>query len=565
MPIKLKTKLSLGMSFLFIVILVFGIFGIFYITKLKDDATKIIQNNHESLVYANHMLQALNQISTDSIALSTFEKNLKLQESNITEPGEREATESLRNYYEQFKKSRYNTEIRSRLSNSILLVSEINQHAILRKNEIAQNTAENAIVVLTILFTLLTLVTFTFVINFPDVISKPIRALSEGISAIADKQYDKRIHLEQKDEFGDLANAFNTMAEKLDAYEHSNIAKITFEKSRIETIINQMKDGIIGLDEKRNILFFNIVAENLLGLNEKEIIGNYAPDIALKNDLMRILLVTDNEQKELKIYADNKESYFNKDVFSVTNGEKMIGQVIVLRNITPFHELNEAKTNFIATVSHELKTPLASIKMSASLLTNEKVGQFNEDQKELIHSIVDDADRLLKITGELLNMSQVETGNIQLKLQPVTPLQFIENALSTIQFQAQQKRIKLQIDEYQKLPKVMADQEKTSWALINLLTNAIKYSAENGQIHLGYSINDTSLEIFVQDYGRGIEEKYLPKIFDRYFKVPGTHERTGTGLGLAISKEFIEAQKGLLKVTSSIGEGSYFSFSLPLA
>ncbi len=565
MPIKLKTKLSLGMSFLFIVILVFGIFGIFYITKLKDDATKIIQNNHESLVYANHMLQALNQISTDSIALSTFEKNLKLQESNITEPGEREATESLRNYYEQFKKSRYNTEIRSRLSNSILLVSEINQHAILRKNEVAQNTAENAIVVLTILFTLLTLVTFTFVINFPDVISKPIRALSEGISAIADKQYDKRIHLEQKDEFGDLANAFNTMAEKLDAYEHSNIAKITFEKSRIETIINQMKDGIIGLDEKRNILFFNIVAENLLGLNEKEIIGNYAPDIALKNDLMRILLVTDNEQKELKIYADNKESYFNKDVFSVTNGEKMIGQVIVLRNITPFHELNEAKTNFIATVSHELKTPLASIKMSASLLTNEKVGQFNEDQKELIHSIVDDADRLLKITGELLNMSQVETGNIQLKLQPVIPQQFIENALSTIQFQAQQKRIKLQIDEYQKLPKVMADQEKTSWVLINLLTNAIKYSAENGQIHLGYSINDTSLEIFVQDYGRGIEEKYLPKIFDRYFKVPGTHERTGTGLGLAISKEFIEAQKGLLKVTSSIGEGSYFSFSLPLA
>ncbi len=565
MPIKLKTKLSLGMSFLFIVILVFGIFGIFYITKLKDDATKIIQNNHESLVYANHMLQALNQISTDSIALSTFEKNLKLQESNITEPGEREATESLRNYYEQFKKSRYNTEIRSRLSNSILLVSEINQHAILRKNEIAQNTAENAIVVLTILFTLLTLVTFTFVINFPDVISKPIRALSEGISAIADKQYDKRIHLEQKDEFGDLANAFNTMAEKLDAYEHSNIAKITFEKSRIETIINQMKDGIIGLDEKRNILFFNIVAENLLGLNEKEIIGYYAPDIALKNDLMRILLVTDNEQKELKIYADNKESYFNKDVFSVTNGEKMIGQVIVLRNITPFHELNEAKTNFIATVSHELKTPLASIKMSASLLTNEKVGQFNEDQKELIHSIVDDADRLLKITGELLNMSQVETGNIQLKLQPVIPQQFIENALSTIQFQAQQKRIKLQIDEYQNLPKVMADQEKTSWVLINLLTNAIKYSAENGQIHLGYSINDTSLEIFVQDYGRGIEEKYLPKIFDRYFKVPGTHERTGTGLGLAISKEFIEAQKGLLKVTSSIGEGSYFSFSLPLA
>jgi PAS domain S-box-containing protein len=565
MAIKLKTKLSLGMTFLFIVILVFGIFGIFYITKLKNDATKIIQNNHESLVYANHMLQALNHINTDSTAFKTFEKNLKQQESNITEPGEREATEILRNNYELFKKSKGDSELLSRISNSILLVSEINQHAILRKNDVAQNTADNAIVVLTILFTLLTLVTFTFVLNFPDVISKPVRALAEGISAIADKQYDKRIHLDQKDEFGDLANAFNTMAEKLDAYEHSNIAKITFEKSRIETIINQMKDGIIGLDEKRNILFLNVVAENLLGLKEKEIIGSYAPDIALKNDLMRILLVTDHEQKELKIYADNKESYFNKDVFSVTNGEIMIGQVIVLRNITPFHELNEAKTNFIATVSHELKTPIASIKMSASLLTNEKVGQFNDDQKELIHSIVDDADRLLKITGELLNMSQVETGNIQLKLQPVSPSQFIETALHTIQFQAQQKGISLQIDNYQTLPNVIADQEKTSWVLINLLTNAIKYSPEKGLIHLGCSINASQFEIFVQDFGRGIEEKYLPKIFDRYFKVPGTHERIGTGLGLAISKEFIEAQQGQLKVSSSFGEGSRFTFSLPLA
>lgn len=565
MAIKLKTKLSLGLSFLFTVILVFGILGIFYITKLKDDATRIIQNNHESLVYANHMLQSIEHISSDSFAVLEFEKNLRKQESNITEQGEREATEALRSNFELLKKDLTNPVLISRINNSILSISDINQHAIFRKNEIAQNTAENAIVVLTILFSLLTLVAFTFVVNFPDVISKPVRALAEGISAIADKQYNKRIHLDQNDEFGDLANAFNTMAEKLDDYEHSNLAKITFEKSRIETIINQMKDGIIGLDEKRKILFLNVVAENLLGLKEKEIIGKYAPDIALKNDLMRIMLVTEGEQKELKIYADNKESYFIKDVFSVTNGEIVIGQVIVLRNITPFHELNEAKTNFIATVSHELKTPIASIKMSASLLTNEKVGLFNDDQKELIHSIVDDADRLLKITGELLNMSQVETGNIHLKLQSVNPAQFVENALQAIQFQAQQKGIKLQIDNYESLPKVIADQEKTSWVLINLLTNAIKYSSENGIIHLGYSIHSNQLEIFVQDFGRGIEGKYLSKIFDRYFKVPGTHERSGTGLGLAISKEFIEAQKGQLHVVSSLGEGSCFTFSLPLA
>ncbi len=296
----------------------------------------------------------------------------------------------------------------------------------------AQTTAENAKELLTIVFTILTLVAFTFIFNLPGIISDPIRSLSEGIQEIADKNYKKRIYLRQEDEFGDLANAFNIMAGKLDEYESSNLAKIKFEKSRIETIINQMRDGIIGLDEKRNILFLNAVAEKLLGLSEAAISGKYAPDIALTNDLVRTLLQEDAEKKDLKIYADNKESYFSKDVLNVIDNEAVIGQVIVLRNITPFHELDEAKTNFIATVSHELKTPISSIKMSARLLTDARVGELNTEQQELIRSITDDAGRLLKITGELLNMSQVETGNIQLKLQPADPGTIVEQAIGAV-------------------------------------------------------------------------------------------------------------------------------------
>ena len=156
---------------------------------------------------------------------------------------------------------------------------------------------------------MLALVAFTLVINFPSVIGGPIQSLSEGIGAIAGKDYKKRIHLKQKDEFGDLANAFNTMAEKLDEYEHSNLAKIKFEKSRIETIINKMNDAIIGFDEKRNIIFMNAVAESLLNLKEKEVQGQYAADIAIRNDLMRRLLQAGDED-ELKIYADKKGKLF---------------------------------------------------------------------------------------------------------------------------------------------------------------------------------------------------------------------------------------------------------------
>jgi signal transduction histidine kinase len=249
----------------------------------------------------------------------------------------------------------------------------------------------------------------------------------------------------------------------------------------------------------------------------------------------------------------------------VTNNERVIGQVIVLRNITLFHELNEAKTNFIATVSHELKTPISSIKMSARLLTDLRVGALNNEQQELIRSITDDSDRLLKITGELLNLSQVETGRIQLKLQPASPAEITDQAIQAVLFQAQQKHIQIHAALGDDLPRIQADVEKTSWVLINFLTNAIKYSPEESGIEVAVLHRKNTVEFVVKDQGRGIDEKYLPRIFERYFKVPGTHDRNGTGLGLSISKEFIEAQGGRIWVHSRLGEGSEFGFTFTAA
>src|SRR5579872_7413622 len=564
MSIRLKTKLSLGLIFLFVVIVLFGVLGLFYINRLSNEGALVLQNNHESIVYCNRMLEALENLPADKNSLDIFRDNLGRQQKNITEVGEATATDELtRNFNEMLTdpadQSNY-VDIRK----SINKILELNEQAIVRKNATAQKTAEGAKEVLTVLFTILTLVAFTFIFNLPGIISDPISSLAEGIRAIAGKNYKKRIYLRQGDEFGELANAFNTMAEKLDEYESSNLAQIKFEKSRIETIINQMRDGIVGFDDKRNILFLNAVAEKLLGLKEADIAGRYAPDIALTNDLMRTLLQDDPLKKDLKIYCDNKESYFSKDVLDVKNNEAIIGQVIVLRNITPFHELNEAKTNFIATVSHELKTPLSSIKMSARLLTDLRVGALNNEQQELVRSITDDADRLLKITGELLNMSQVETGNIQLKLQPANPTIIVEQALQAVQFQVQQKHIHIHSVVGENLPFIQADVEKTSWVLINFLTNAIKYSPEESGIEVAAFRNRDQVEFVVKDHGKGIDEKYLPRIFDRYFKVPGTHDRNGTGLGLSISKEFIEAQGGHIWVDSHLGEGSRFGFVFTL-
>ncbi|HMH20659.1 MAG TPA: ATP-binding protein [Puia sp.] len=581
MGTRLKTKLSLGLIFLFVVIVLFGVLGLFYISRLSDEGRQVLQNNQESLFYCNNMLRALENFGTHKDAIDIFRENLGKQQQNITEAGEKEVTEELTRQFSELihqpgdhavnhpannASVPGDSTLRPDIRRSIYHIQELNEMAIFRKHAAAQRTASNAKEVLTVIFTVLTLLAFTFIFNLPGIISDPIRSLSEGIQEIAVKNYKKRIYLKQDDEFGDLANAFNIMAGKLDEYENSNLSRIKFEKSRIETIINQMRDGIIGLDEKRNVLFLNAVAGKLLGLKEENISGKYAPDIALKNDLMRTLLQDQTgatDKAELKIYADGKESYFSKDTLDVTNNDMVIGQVIVLRNITPFHELNEAKTNFIATVSHELKTPISSIKMSARLLTDARVGELNGEQQDLVRSITDDAGRLLRITGELLNMSQVETGNIQLKMQPAAPGMIVEQAIQAVQFQAQQKHILIRADTVSGLPSIHADLEKTSWVLINFLTNAIKYSSEGSGVEISAFSKDHRVEFIVQDHGRGIDEKYLPRIFERYFKVPGTHDRDGTGLGLSISKEFIEAQGGQIWADSRIGEGSRFGFSFP--
>jgi PAS domain S-box-containing protein len=558
---RLKTKLTLALLFLFLVILTFGILSLFYIKKLSTEADKILKNNYVTLVYDNNMIKYLDQLPEDPAAYNEFEKTLQQQEKNITEPGEMDATLRLRRNFNELKGKISDTANYKAIREAIQQINELNQNAILRKNAFAHQTAEDASVWLTVIFVILTLIAFTLVVNFPAVIAEPIRVLSEGITAVANKHYEKRIHLEQKDEFGELAAAFNTMAEKLDEYENSNLAQLKFEKTRIETIINQMKDGIVGLDDKNKILFLNKVAEKILGLKEFEIMNKYAPDVAIKNDLMRALLQEDINRRELKIYADNKESYFSKDILTVRDNNTVIGKVIVLRNVTPFHELNEAKTNFIATVSHELKTPISSIKMSAKLLTDDRTGSLNSEQKELISSVREDADRLLKITGELLNMTQVETGNIQLKLKNTNPLNILEQAISAVKFQAQQKNIELRTAAAAALPAINVDAEKTTWVLINFLTNAIKYSPASSEIEISISQKDHSTEFSVTDHGKGIDRKYLPRIFDRYFKVPGTDERSGTGLGLSISKEFIEAQGGTIWVQSTPEKGSVFGFA----
>ncbi|WP_294307457.1 ATP-binding protein [uncultured Chryseobacterium sp.] len=569
---KLKTKLTLGVGLLFVLIVLLSVIGSVYINKLKSDTEKILTANYNSIEFSKNMLLALDKIETDSaVAIKDFQKNTALQEKNLTEFGEKEATQNLNLHFKSYLQQP--TDKKEKLiREDLVTIMSLNMKGIERKSDIAIITAGNATFWIVSLGTVCFLIAFVLLFNLPRTIAEPISQLTSSIRQIANKNYNERVHFKGSEEFNDLAHSFNVMAEKLQEYESSTLSKQLMDKKRIETLVNNMHDAVIGLDENNFIYMINDEALKITGLNKEDIIGKTVHEVAINNDLIRELLKNvDAPAKEpIKIVSDNKENYFEQDIVPINivkTGErekKYIGRVILLRNITPFKELDFAKTNFIATISHELKTPISAIKMGVQLLENQKFGELNEQQKELLKSINEDGQRLLDITGELLNLSQVETGNIRLTIENCRPKEMVTAAIKNVEKLAEQKNISI-ITEFftDDRDMVMADFDKTVWVLNNFLSNAIKHSFQDENIRIVVEKANTKIRFSITDTGKGIDEKYHRQVFDRYFQVPGEHQN-GTGLGLAISKNFIEKQHGEIGVKSSPNQGSTFYFALPM-
>ncbi len=573
---KIKSKLLLGIGFLFTMIIFLTGLSIYQINKLNSDTKNVLVANYNSLDYLRKMQLALDNNILRTENENLFIKNLQLQKQNISEVGENELTESLEQNFSILKKTPSDSVISNSVRKNISDIMLLNMQAIQRKSNVAESTADSSILWITLAGTICFIIALTILFNLPGNIANPIKELTESIKEIAAQNYSQRVHFNKHNEFGELSSAFNTMAEKLQEYRAGNLEKLMMEKKRIETLINNMNDPIIGLDENKKMLFMNNMAFKISGLSTENVIGKPIQDIAMNNDLIRSLVQDlfdkESEQKQIhslpiKIYADNKESYFEKEIIPIKiiptgeKEEKQIGNVILLQNITPYKELDFAKTNFIATVSHELKTPISSIKMSLQLLENKQIGDLNTEQLSLVESIKEDALRLLKITAELLNMTQVESGTIQMNVIACDAKEIVEYAVIANKSAAEQKQIRLEINIPEKLPKLLADNEKTSWVLTNLLSNAIRYSYDNSVIHIEVVNVNERITFSVTDFGQGISPQYVQKVFDRYFRIPGT-KKEGTGLGLSISKEFIEAQGGEITVKSEFGAGSTFSFVL---
>lgn len=557
---KIKTKLTYSIGSLLLIIILLGLFSVRYISKIKRDTENILADNYNSVKYAQQMQEALNNFHQDTTSLAKFRISMKLQEKNITEPYEKQITEDLVEKFNIFAKEQSETNLID-LSQSINNIILLNTTSIYHKSEIAKLRANTAMVWIIVLAIISAIVAMLMLVLFPKSLTRPIKELTDGIIEVSKQNYDNRLNFDEKSEFGQVAESFNSMAEQLATFRKSSLAKIIATKRYLETIINSIDEPIICLDNNKIVLFANNAATTILNITHEKIINQSALDISLNNDLLRRLIrgmdPDFTKDEPLKIYSNNKECYFQVSYANTSN----TGTVIILSNITKFKELDNAKTNFISIISHELKTPISAIMMSLKLLEDKRIGEMNQEQAELTQSIHENSDRLLSITSELLKMTQVETGKLQLNPKVTKPIELINYAINATRVLAEKFGCNIEIEYPEKLPKLFIDSEKIAWVITNLLSNAIHYSEENARIIVGARQVDKTIEIYVKDFGKGIDPRYHQSIFDRYFRVPGTKVQ-GSGLGLAISKDFVEAHGGTMRVESEVGKGSTFIASI---
>ncbi|MBC8043618.1 MAG: HAMP domain-containing protein [Rhizobacter sp.] len=615
---KLRIRILLGYLLIGLLVAVVGASAIYFLRWQSKASEKILRNNYLSIVATEEMIDALDEMdnahalsllavpalaretaidSNRIAAQSKFLNNLIKAEGNITETGEKEVLIDLRMNFEkyelQFETLRrlaadsgqtYFTMLApqyKKVKTACVDLLELNQRALLLRNAESKAVAMNAEIYTLAVIVLSLIIAVGAAARNASSIVAPIKQLTEKIKAVADQNYAERAEVKSGDEIGALALSFNRMAERLEAFEKSNLAEILAEKKRTEAIVKSMSDGIFVLSADQTIVLVNAVGAELFGVSAADVVGKPVAEVAKYNHLIGNLTealrtngATKNPsdaQKYLRIFYRGREEFFIKEVSEVQedeDGTKMLGYIIALKNVTGFKELDEAKSGFVATVSHELRTPLSAINMSLRLLQDDRIGTLNAEQQRLTGAMKQEVKRLLRIVGELLELSRAESGAALMNFQAVDPDSIIDAAITPVLMQAEQKKIQLEVRHEPNLPRVKADVSKIAWVLINLISNAIRYTPEGGRITLAAAPSEGKVAFSVQDTGTGIAPEFLDKIFEKFFQLRpsgASDGHAGVGLGLAVSKEIITGHGGTIGAESEPGKGATFTFTLPVA
>jgi PAS domain S-box-containing protein len=449
-------------------------------------------------------------------------------------------------------------------------ITTLNQNAMFSKKT---DTSKNAEV---FIYTLL-IVSFIAVVGglilswyFVNRFLHPIHLLTESISRVRAGELNIKLNLKTNDEAGKLVYEFNEMTQRLSVYDKSTLGTLMEEKNKSLAIVKSISNPLIVLDKNYKVVMANSACEQFFGFVESDVLCKHFLEAVRNGELFNFIIESvekgDIYSEKIMNFEKDKEYYYGVGVTQIRDtDDNATGYIVLMQNVTGLKELERIKTDFVATVSHEFKTPLTSIIMGASMLEGGNLGSLNGEQLDVVKTIIEDGERLSGFVSELLEISKLESGGAVYSFEQCSLSAIVENSVRQFAETAQRQNVTINNDIDEDIPTVYADYERITWVMNNLLSNALKYTKAGDYITISARIKGHTIETSVKDTGDGIPYEYLDRIFDKFVQVKGHDiELRGTGLGLAVAKEIVTAHKGQITVESEMDAGSTFRFTLPL-
>lgn len=597
----LRHKISLGFGALLVIILVIGGQSIHHLSRLGISIDVILRENYRSVLACQQMKESLERIDSGTLFVllghadqgrdlirehrASFETSLQAELGNITLPDEGPMAARLQDLYRQYgaaldrvlvsqpaaaMSQAYFAELLplfNRIKAQADAILQLNQNNMSDANDRARHGAAAARSRMYVLLAVGTALALVFIFFTRRWVLRPIHRLIRSADEIRRGNLDLVVASDSHDEIGHLSGSFNAMAASLREFRRTDQAKLMRVQKATQQAFDSLPDAVAVVDPDGKVEVATESARSVFGLKTGVNVGDLPFDWLV--DLAREANQSGRPAaleggRSVQQFVQGEERYYRPEAVPILDDEReTTGLILVLKDVTQLRQQEEIKRSVVRTVSHQLNTPLTSIRMAVHLLLAEKVGGLNEKQVELLLSAREDSDRLHEILGGLLDISRLESGRVRMEFQALAPGAVVADAIEPYRREAQDHGLSLQADVPGGLPAVWVDATRIGNVFGNLLSNAIRHTAAGGRIRISAEANDAWVRFIVSDSGEGIPAAFLPRVFEPFFRVPGQRDVSfGAGLGLAIVKEIVEAHGGTVGVESREGGGSSFSFTL---
>jgi signal transduction histidine kinase len=595
----MRKRILIGLLPLLALLVAVGCYAIVLFFRLGGSIDTILHENYDSVVASQNMKEPAERMdSALSFTLSgqwelsrkmydenlpIFERNLQAELNNITLPGEQELAFKVRDLHQQYvekakaflatpdlarREAMYFSQMLplfTEIKNTAQAILELNQNNMILADHQARALSTTSVRYMVIAMILGLAGALYFVHLLLRSILSPIQSLTRSARELGDGNLDQVVSVVSHDEMGQLADAFNKMAAKLRAYRQITSDEILQARQMTEITFSAFPDPIIAFDSHGVVNFKNPAAEKLL---QKLHLDDQLPE-QITDQVESVLKGGDDYipvsfANAICVRPDDKETFFLPRVIGI-RGDKgtIFGGAAILQNVTRMRLVDDLKTNLVSTVSHELKTPLTSVRMALHLLLEEAIGGLNAKQSELLIAARDDSERLLTMINDLLDLARLESGTEHMMIEPRTPSDLVNSAIAGSRDFAASNRVRLvPVLAEESLPMVAVEWQQISHVFSNLITNAVKHSKPGEEVVVKAAREDGGVRFSVSDKGPGIAQKFQPYLFEKFYRVPGA-EKTGAGLGLSIAREIVRAHHGSIGVRSVPGQGAEFYFDIP--